>query len=259
MIQLIRALQMVVHLPMLRIIMPANAILFISVIIEIAMFDVLPAESSTDLMFEYSESESDEKIFGQMQDIGYESSQSLKNLGSLSIFTFLYFVKLVVLFFMRAMIQLTPVGQSKNFKKLYDSMVKTAFFSDILAILIDAYFEFLISGYQQHSEISKFSEIETGRLLQEASQSSGDVASLWVANFGLVLILVMVPIAFGWMLIQDIETIRSNEFEHQYGPLYEGLKLENKWYLSYYVIFVLRRLLFFGVAIMRTETDSAYM
>jgi hypothetical protein len=54
---------MVLHLPMLRIIMPANSLLLISVIIEVAMFDILPAEYTTDLMFEYSEGEGD-KIFG---------------------------------------------------------------------------------------------------------------------------------------------------------------------------------------------------
>ena len=49
---------------MLRIIMPANSLLLISVIIEVAMFDILPAEYTTDLMFEYSEGVGDQNIFG---------------------------------------------------------------------------------------------------------------------------------------------------------------------------------------------------
>jgi len=69
----------------------------------------------------------------------------------------------------------------------------------------------------------------------------------------------MVPAAFCWVLVQDIETIRSKRFENQYGPLFEGLKLDNKWYLTYYVVFILRRLLFFGIAIMKTDTDSAFL
>ena len=56
MIQLVRALQMVLHLPMMRILLPPNALMFISVIIEIAMFDILPAEYTTDLIFEYDDS-----------------------------------------------------------------------------------------------------------------------------------------------------------------------------------------------------------
>jgi hypothetical protein len=69
----------------------------------------------------------------------------------------------------------------------------------------------------------------------------------------------MLPAAFFWVLVQDIETLRSKQFENKYGPLYEGLKLDNKWYLTYYVIFILRRLLFFGIAIMKTDTDSAFV
>ena len=126
--------------------MPANALLLISVVIEVAMFDILPAQYTTDYMFKYQDNES-EKIFGQMQDIGYESNYSIKNLGSLSIFTFLYFVKLGVLAAMYLMIKTTPIGSSKKFVGYFNSMCKSAFYSEILAILIDAYFEFLISGY----------------------------------------------------------------------------------------------------------------
>ena len=41
---------------MLRILMPPNALMFIGLIIEIAMFDILPAEYTTDLIFTYDES-----------------------------------------------------------------------------------------------------------------------------------------------------------------------------------------------------------
>ena len=129
MIQLIRALQMVLHLPMLRIIMPANSLILISVMIEVAMFDILPSDYTTDLIFEYAEKEDDQKIFGQMKDIGYESSSSLKNLGSLSIFTFLYFLKLAILLVMKIFMTLTPLGESKSINKLYNGMCKSAFYS----------------------------------------------------------------------------------------------------------------------------------
>jgi hypothetical protein len=158
MVQMVRALQMVVHLPMMRILMPANSLILINAIIEVAMYDIFPAERTTDHIFSYpAENDRSQRIFGQMQDIGYESNYALKNLGSLSIFTFLYFVKLAIIGVMKIMIAFTPLGLSKRFNGWYRDMVKRAFFADILAILIDAYFEFLISGYQQHSAKSKFS------------------------------------------------------------------------------------------------------
>ena len=67
MIQLIRALQMVVHLPMLRILVPPNAMMLIAAIIEVAMFDILPPEYTTDKILVYDDEESEEidnKIFG---------------------------------------------------------------------------------------------------------------------------------------------------------------------------------------------------
>jgi len=150
------------------------------------MFDILPAEYTTDLIFEYDESL---EIFGQMRDIGYESHSSIKNLGSLSIFTAMYFAKLGVIGVMWIFKRFSKMGEKPRFLKLYNQLCLNAFFSEILAILLDAYFEFLISGYQQNYDRSKFSA--TSRLLEEGSKS-GDKASGFIANFGLILILVMV-------------------------------------------------------------------
>ena len=165
MIQLVRALQMVLHLPMMRILMPPNALMFIGIIIEIAMFDILPAEYTTDFIFEYDDSleKVDQQIFGQMRDIGYESHSSIKNLGSLTIFTALYFAKIGIIGVMWIFKRFSKMGQKPRFLKIYNQLCLNAFFYEILAILLDAYFEFLISGYQQNYERSKFSA--TSRLL----------------------------------------------------------------------------------------------
>ena len=78
---------------------------------------------------------------------------------------------------------------------------------------------------------------------------SGDVASKYIAIVGLILILVAVPGAFCYLLSRDMEEIRTKKFELGYGPLIEGLKLNSKKYLSYYILFVVRRLTFFSLAI----------
>lgn len=142
----------------MRILFPANALMFIGLIIEIAMFDVLPAEYTTDLIFEYDDKleKVDEKIFGQMRDIGYESHSSIRNLGSLSIFITIYYLKVGLIGILWTM-KKTCLGKNPYIIKAYRYLCKTAFFSDILAILLDAYFEFLISGYQQNYQRSQFS------------------------------------------------------------------------------------------------------
>ena len=100
-----------------------------------------------------------------MRDIGYESHSSIKNLGSLSIFTALYFAKLGFIGVMWVFKRFSLLGEKPRFLKIYNKLCENAFFSEILAILLDAYFEFLISGYQQNYSNSNFSA--SSRLLQE--------------------------------------------------------------------------------------------
>jgi hypothetical protein len=46
---------MVVHLPLFKVVFPANLMQLLTGIIEIAMFDLLPPNFSTDLVFTYNE------------------------------------------------------------------------------------------------------------------------------------------------------------------------------------------------------------
>ena len=98
-----------------------------------------------------------------MRDIGYESHSCVKNLGSLSIFTALYFAKVAIIAVLWIPKRFTHAGSWPKYIKIYNFFAQTAFFSDILAILIDAYFEFLIAGYQQNYTNSKF--LSNSRLL----------------------------------------------------------------------------------------------
>ena len=83
-----------------------------------------------------------------MRDIGYESHSCIKNLGSLSIFTAIYFAKVALIAVLWIPKRFGNAGMSPRFMRFYNSLCRTAFYSEILAILLDAYFEFMISGYQ---------------------------------------------------------------------------------------------------------------
>jgi hypothetical protein len=48
MVKMIKALQIMVHLPMMRVIFPANVTTFVSILIPIVMFDVLENEYGLD-------------------------------------------------------------------------------------------------------------------------------------------------------------------------------------------------------------------
>lgn len=53
MIALIRSLSVIIHLPLLRILIPSNVSLVFSIIIPIVMFDILDSDYSTELLLEF--------------------------------------------------------------------------------------------------------------------------------------------------------------------------------------------------------------
>jgi len=55
MIGWINILQMIIHLPMMMIILPANANAFFQIVIPIATFDMLPPEYSTEYIMEFDQ------------------------------------------------------------------------------------------------------------------------------------------------------------------------------------------------------------
>ena len=55
MLEMIRSLQLILHLPMLRIVFPANVSSLFSAIVPIAMLDVLDSEYTTELVFEFDD------------------------------------------------------------------------------------------------------------------------------------------------------------------------------------------------------------
>jgi hypothetical protein len=83
--------------------------------------------------------------------LGYETHNSVLNLGSIGIFSFLYFVKIVLL-----LLPLKLFGRFKLANTLYKKLLSFMIFSEILELNFDGYFEIMIAGilsYQEtHSE-----------------------------------------------------------------------------------------------------------
>lgn len=82
-------------------------------------------------------------ILDQMEDIGYETHNSLLNLGSLWIFLTFYVVK-VIIYFAAVLIKRAFKTDRLMFTEKWK---KSLFFSEFLGIALEAYFEFIIAGY----------------------------------------------------------------------------------------------------------------
>lgn len=108
------------------------------------------------------------------------------------------------------------------------------FWIEILALMIEAEFEMLISGYLQ--------------ITHPVYTTWGEKFSTFLAGFGLFVALVGFPAAVIYVLRQEVNELSKLYFFMKWGPIYEGLRMESKWTLAYYLVYIIRRILFVFVA-----------
>jgi hypothetical protein len=111
-----------------------------------------------------------------------------------------------------------------------------------LVINIEAYIELMIAGIINF----KFS----------LNTTNGEVFGFYVSNYAFITCLFMMPAANIWVLIQNIETIRSPEFIRNWGAFYEEIKTKSMFYVYYYFIFIARRLAFLVICFYLPETPG---
>lgn len=102
MLELIRYLQLVINFSILSINLPANVCQLFSIIVPVVTFDIFDADWTTKLVLEFDQEGQEEfadQISGQMADLGYETHNALLNLGSLALFSMIWFAVLVLLLF----------------------------------------------------------------------------------------------------------------------------------------------------------------
>ena len=154
-------------------------------LVEVVMFDILDPAWTTEIVLKFDTiqqlSLQDEMPIDQWIDLGYENHNALLNLGSLAIFSYIYLIRVIFYFFVSLYVRFTKRGADyqKNLKE-------KLFYGEILAILLEAYFEFLISGYLQ--------------MKAPLDTSDGEYVGIVTAGIALFLILVMVPMAFVYIL-----------------------------------------------------------
>ena len=202
MIGWINALQMILHLPMLMILIPANVSSFFSLILPVVQFDILDPEWTTELVFEFEEDpdESFENSFGrsvfdQMKDLGYETHNSMSLLGSLFIFTVIYFMR-VMLFYpvVKLFVKITKKGE-----QYCNQLRDTLFYGEIITISIEAYIELLIAGYLNYK--------------YQLNSTGGEIFAVWVSYYCLFMCLVIMPILSIYILTREMDKFHDEQFE----------------------------------------------
>lgn len=115
-----------------------------------------------------------------------------------------------------------------------DKFNKKLIWGEILAILIEACFEFLIAGYLQYQH--------------PLTDYAGEVVSTIIGFICLFMTIVVMPIVFIYILYQDKQRLYDEDFNTKFGVLYENIKLHNKWQTAYYLFYSLRRIVFCYIA-----------
>ena len=129
----IKALQIITHLSLMPVIIPANAQIFFSYICSAVSFDPIDIQESVEKFFDLKQTDGVE-LTNNFVELGYESSYLLSNLGSL----LLIFVFEFTVILMTILLYFAPV-KCKKLKRWSSRKLSLVFF-DVLLTTIDGTF-----------------------------------------------------------------------------------------------------------------------
>ena len=90
-----------------------------------------------------------------MQNIGYTNRNAFKGYGTLTIFLYLYFIKMFIAILMAIILQCNKnLDNNNRFKQIFWFMRKNLFFNHILGFSLEAYFEFYLIGHMNYQTIN---------------------------------------------------------------------------------------------------------
>ena len=234
MVQWIHSMQMIVHLPMMRILVPPNVSCYFQTVVPIITFDVLPADYSTELILNFdrdSQEKIKDRILGQMQDLGYENHNLIQILGSLGLLTFFSFICIMLY---ACIFYPLSARYGINFK-ITRAIRRSMVYNLPISVCQSGYFEFIIGIYLN--------------IDQQIKTLSGEWASLISAYYCFFLVFIWIPLGLINLLKTPLDTIKnSRKFKRKWGAFYNDVKPDSKGKLLYFTIFYLRRVFFCFVA-----------
>ena len=108
------------------------------------------------------------------------------------------------------------------------------FYNELFALLVEAYFEMLISSYLQ--------------IRAPLRTANGEVTSIGFGYITIFFIMVFLPIAMIWLLFQPRSNLEDKKFQESWIDLYRGMKTHSKWQSAYFLVFILRRIIYVAIA-----------
>jgi len=171
-------------------------------------------------------------MLNQVQDLGYETQNSLLNLETISIFLNLWVFKLVVVLPLLFIFSYV----TNKWYGVYKYIMRRMMFSEILMLLFESYLTLLIAAYLQL------------RSFDPLTITSGDKAALGYGWLCLVVTLLIMP-ALNYSVLKGVspEKLSKRKYNRKWGEFWRSLKLQ-PGPLMYYPVFMFRRLVLVTVS-----------
>lgn len=213
---------------MFHILIPSNVITVFEFIIPVFTFDILDSSYTTELLLDFdyeAQEKQSQQIFDQIKDLGYDTYNSWKLLGSISIYLVFYFVMLLFLL-------LTSWLLTSKFQSFYKNLRTNLLFSYLITLSLESYLIFIICSYMV--------------LYHPLYTANGEVTSVMLAGMVGAIWTLVIPGMLVYILRQDMDTIKSLEFRDKWGAFYDEIRLNgNKSPVWFNFWFCLRRILFY--------------
>ena len=157
--------------------------------------------------------------------MGYQSNNTIVNLGSIFLFIFFRILILWVIFFM--LIFQKVMGERA--KKVLVYLYKTNIFNGILLLLYESYFELCMSCY-------------LGIVYPSSTSLNGEIIGHVTAWILLVIGVILVPLLTFSFIFKTEKYLKKQSSIRKFGALYANTRLTNSFERMYPFNFCLRRL-----------------
>ncbi|TNV87834.1 hypothetical protein FGO68_gene14781 [Halteria grandinella] len=220
---MVNTLQLIIHMNMLSVIMPANVQLFFSLIVNIVQFKIVPTDKIISTLFGIKQ-EFKSKVSPEFQQTGYGTTNILKNLGLLLLAVIGVIALIGLVFLMRLGAKRFPI-----INKIQLMISRKLFFNSIIRGLLEAYMKFGISTW-----------ISTMALKIDERE---DIINAWVTLFMAAFVLSL-PFSIYIFLYKNQHRLQEEDFKGRFESLYLNVDTGVKDAIMTVALFVFRRLIY---------------
>jgi hypothetical protein len=135
---------MIFLIPALSICYPSIVILYFKLMMPFVTFDYLPPEHSTEHIFEFYEDA--EPYSSALEAIGYDTSNYIKNCGSIFLILMLIVAQFVVYWLLFVINKFCLKRKYPRVNKLENYFETNLYYGRVYTLMFGAYFEFVLSG-----------------------------------------------------------------------------------------------------------------